>query len=125
MTQRLSVEVTTDASGNAEEYVDDIPFGLLSQIRLVPADGVDAFAATLDVTITLERTGETLWAQSNVNGAATVAPRQATHSTAGVAATYDGTEPVLDKIAIANDRIKIALAQGGNTKSGTFHFTLV
>jgi hypothetical protein len=32
---------------------------------------------------------------------------------------------VLDKIAIAKDRIKIVIASGGASKVGTFHFTLV
>lgn len=117
---RIAVTVTTDASGDATAYTPVVT-GKLSQIRYVKSD----FAAGVDFTITAEATGETLWAQNDVNASSTVAPRQATHSTAGVAALYaaSGTA-VLDKIALANDRIKIVIAQGGNAKSGTFHFIL-
>ncbi len=117
---RISVAVTTDASGDATAYTPVVT-GKLSQIRYVKTD----FANGVDFTITAEATGETLWAQSDVNASATVAPRQATHSTAGVAALYaGGGSAVLDKIALANDRIKIVVAQGGNAKSGTLHFVL-
>ncbi len=117
---RISVAVTTDASGDATAYTPVVT-GKLSQIRYVKTD----FANGVDFTITAEATGETLWAQSDVNASATVAPRQATHSTAGVAALYaGGGSAVLDKIALANDRIKIVVAQGGNAKSGTLHFIL-
>jgi hypothetical protein len=53
------------------------------------------------------------------------APRQATHSTAGAAALYAAAgTAVNDKIALANDRIKIVIASGGNTKTGVFHFVI-
>lgn len=117
---RIAVTVTTDASGDAVAYTPVVT-GKLSQIRYVKND----FAVGVDFTITAEATGETLWAQNDVNASATVAPRQATHSTAGAAALYaGGGTAVLDKIALANDRIKIVVAQGGNAASGTFHFIL-
>jgi hypothetical protein len=120
--RRLTVAVTTDGSGNATVYSEAIDYGLLSQIRYVKTD----FADGVDFTITAEATGETLWAESDVNASATRAPRQATHSTAGAASLYAATgTAVQDKIAIAKDRIKIVIASGGNAKSGTFHFLLV
>lgn len=121
---RITVQVTADASGDATAYTPMIPYGRLSQIRYVKA-GTGPYADTVDFTITSEATGETLWAQSNVTASATVAPRQPTHSTAGAAALYaSGGTGVLDKIAIANDRIKIVLAQAGNGGTGTFHFVI-
>jgi uncharacterized protein (UPF0261 family) len=120
--QRYSKTVTTDASGDAEEYTDQVN-GYLSQIRYVKP-GSGGYADTVDFTITSEETGETLWAQENVTASATVAPRQAVHSTAGAALLYatDG-EPVTDKIAVTG-RIKIVIANGGNGGTGTFHFTM-
>lgn len=118
--QRYSVVVTTASDGSATAYSDQVN-GLLSQIRYVKTD----FADGVDFAITLEDTGETLWAQSDVNASATVAPRQATHSTAGVAALYaSGGVAVNDMIAVAG-RIKIVIANGGATKAGTFHFVTV
>lgn len=122
--RRLTVTVTTDASGDATAYSDPIDYGLLSQIRYVKA-GSGNFTDGVDFTITLEATGETLWAESNVNASATRAPRQPTHTTAGVASVYASTDGVLDKIAIAGDRVKIVVASGGDTKTGTFYIVLV
>ena len=117
--QTQSVAVTVDASGDATEYSGELN-GLLSQIRYVKSN----FADGVDFTITSEDTGETLWAESNVNASATRAPRQPTHSTAGAASHYAAAgEAVGDKIAI-NGRVKIVVASGGNATSGTFHITV-
>lgn len=118
--QRVAVTVTTAADGSATAY-SDVLTGKLSQIRYVKTD----FANGSTFTITAEATGETLWGESNVDASATRAPRQATHSTAGAASLYAaGGAAVNDKIAIANDRIKIVIAAGGDTKTGVFHFVL-
>lgn len=118
---RTSVTVTTDAEGAATVYTDAVN-GLLSQIRYVKGD----FAAGVDFTITVEDTGETLWAEEDVDASATRAPRQPTHGTDGGAALYapDTGEPVNDMIAVAG-KIKIVIAGGGNGKSGTFHFLTI
>lgn len=118
--ERHAVAVTTAADGSATAY-SPVVTGKLSQIRYVKTD----FADGSTFTITSEATGETLWSESAVNASATRAPRQATHSTAGAAALYAaGGAAVNDKIALANDRIKIVIASGGATKTGTFHFIL-
>ena len=79
----------------------------------------------VDFTITTETTGQTLWTESNVNAAAVKAPRQATHSTAGVAALYaSGGTAVNDRVAIGRERVKIVIAAGGATKTGVFHITV-
>ena len=115
-----AVAVTTAADGSATAYSETCT-GKVSTIRYVKTD----FDNGSTITITSEATGETIWTEANVNASATRAPRQATHSTAGVAALYAaGGTAVNDKIALANDRIKIVIASGGNTKTGTFHFIL-
>jgi hypothetical protein len=92
--------------------------GKIHQIEYVKTD----YAAGVDFTITGEATGVSLWAQTDVNASAVVAPRQPTHSQAGVASLFAaGGTAVQDKVALANDRVKIAIAQGGATKTGTFH----
>ena len=115
--QRHVVTATTAADGSATVYSDTLT-GKLTQIRYAKTD----FADGVDFTITAEATGETLWADTNINASETVAPRQPTHDTAGAAAVYAaGGSAVLDKIALANDRVKIVISAGGNTKTGTFH----
>lgn len=117
---RHIVSVTTIADGSATAY-SPVVTGKLSQIRYVKTDFTDG----VDFTITSEATGETLWTESNVNASATRAPRQATHSTAGVAAVFAAAgEAVLDKVALANDRVKIVIASGGNAKVGAFHIVM-
>ncbi len=75
--------------------------------------------------MTGETTGASIWTESSVNASAERLPKQATHSTAGVAALYaSGGTAVLDYIPIANERIKIAVTSGGDTKVGTFYITV-
>lgn len=117
--QRDTVSVTTAADGSVTEHSNVIN-GKIVSIRYVKTD----FATGVDFTITAEATGETIWTQNDVNASVTVAPRQPTHSTAGAAALYAATgTAVNDQIALANDRVKIVIAQGGNAKTGEFHIT--
>lgn len=119
MVRRLSVSIVTAADGSAIGYSDHIHNGgLLHQARYVKTD----FADTVDFDVTVEDTGEVIWDEDNVTASKTISPRVATHTTAGVAAAYaSGGSGVLDKIAVTG-RIKVQIANGGDTKSGTFHF---
>lgn len=118
-TKRVTVAVTTAADGTGLGYSNPVNGRILS-VQYVKTDYDDG----VDFTITTETTGQTVWTQSDVNASAVKVPRQATHSTAGVAATFDGTRPVLEPVFVADERIKIAIASGGNVKSGTFHITV-
>lgn len=116
MIRRFTVDVVTDGSGNATVYSPYLS-GYIHEIHYLKTD----FADGVDFTITAEATGETIWTQSDVNAAAVKAPRQATHSNVGVAALYaSGGTAVNDRIALGRDRVKIAIAQGGATKTGQF-----
>lgn len=116
--RKLPIAVTTDGSGaNTGTFSAEFT-GVIERIIYSKTD----FADGVDFTITLESTGENLWAQNDVNASAVVQPRGATHDTAGAAALYAaGGTAVRDKIAAVNDRVKVAIAQGGATKSGTFY----
>lgn len=115
--RRFIVPVTTDSGGAATVYSPYLS-GYIHEIHYLKTD----FADGVDFTITAEATGETIWTQSDVNAAVVKAPRQATHSTAGVAALYaSGGVAVNDRVALGRDRVKIVIAQGGNVKTGAFH----
>lgn len=120
MVRRFIVSATTASDGTVTAYS---PFlsGYIHEIHYIKTDYADG----VDFTITAEATGETIWTQSDVNAAVVKAPRQAAHSTVGVAATLDGTRPLLDRIALGRDRVKIVLAQGGNAKTGAFHIVVI
>lgn len=114
------IPVTTNGSGAATVYSPWL-WGFIESIRYVKSD----FANGVDFTLTADATGEAILSLTDQNSSVTVRPRAATHTTAGVAALYaaDGTG-VLDRIALGRDRVKIVIAQGGDTKSGVFHVTV-
>ncbi len=118
--RRFVVPVTVDASGDATVYS---PY-LSGNIESIVYTKVD-FANGVDFTITAEATTETLWSELDVNAAAVRHPRAATHSTAGVASLYAaGGTAVNGKLALSRDRVKIVVAAGGVSKTGTFHITV-
>lgn len=115
--RRLRVNITTDSSGNAVGYTECFK-GVIERIEYAKTD----FADGVDFDITLEDSGFVLWDEDNVNASKTIAPRLATHTTAGAAALYAASGvAVLDKVVNPNERVKVSIAQGGNTKTGTFY----
>lgn len=119
-TRPFTVSVTTDGSGAATAYSPPLS-GKVVAIHYVKDGGANPFANGVDFTITAEATGETLWAESDVNASASRYPRVGTHSTAGVASLYaSGGTAVTDLIRMSRDRVKIVIAQGGATKAGAF-----
>lgn len=119
--QRISIAVTTDASGNATAFSNEVLTGRIINVIYVP-DGTIPYANTVDLVMTGEVSGVGILTQSNLSGAFTSAPRQPTHGNAdGSASLYAAAgTAVNDHVYIANERIKITLAQGGNAKTGTF-----
>ena len=120
--ERHVVQAVTAANGSVTAY-SPVVTGRIASIRYVKSDS-GGYADTVDFAITAEATGETLWTEENVTASASRAPRQPTHSTAGVAALYAATFAVLDRIVLAKDRVKIAVTNGGDTKAGTFHIVM-
>ncbi|WP_420133963.1 hypothetical protein [Rhodopseudomonas sp.] len=118
--KRYKITVTTASDGTATAYTPRLS-GKIQQIEYVK-DGTIGYTDGVDFTITGEATGIGLWTESNVNASAVRAPRQPTHSQVGAALLYaSGGVGVADAIGVANDRVKIVLAQGGAAKVGTFH----
>lgn len=115
--KRYVVPITTIADGSATAYTPVLN-GRLAQISYVKTD----FADGVDFTVTSEATGETLWAEENVNASALRAPRLLLYTTAGVASLYAATFGAYQgQFVLAADRVKIVVAQGGNVKTGTIH----
>jgi sirohydrochlorin ferrochelatase len=120
--ERHAVTVVTDGSGNAVAF-SPVVTGRVLAIRYVKA-GSGAYDDGVDFAITAEATGENLWTESNVNAAKSVYPRAGVHDLAGAARTYDGTNAVAEPVALAQDRVKISIAQGGAAKTGAFHILI-
>lgn len=124
--ERFSVSVTTAADGSATAYSPTIT-GAISSISYVKAAS-NSFDDGVDFTITAEQTGQGFWTQADVNASTTRAPRQPTHEQDGTDRYYQGNQPehtVGDYICLAEDRVKIVIAQGGNAKNGTFIITVI
>jgi hypothetical protein len=114
--ERHVVTIATSTGGAGTDYTPDVT-GRLLQIRYVKTD----YANGVDFAVTDEETGESLWAGTDVNASVTVAPRQVTHTSTGGGINYAATFPVYDYHHLANTRVKIAVTDGGVTKTGTFH----
>lgn len=112
--KRATVSVTTNGSGAATSYSGRLTGKLLGVYYVK-----DDFADGVDFTITVENTGQAIWADTNINASEGVCPRRLVQDTAGadIASTYDS-------IYLGNDRVKIVVASGGDTKSGTFEILI-
>ncbi len=116
--KRHTVAVTTAADGSAEAYTPALTGRLVNIIYTKPV--ADSYTDGVDFAITAESSGIGLWTEDNVNASKTVSPRQPTHTQVGVENDTAG-DVTLGEIYLAQDRVKIVLAEGGNAKVGTFH----
>lgn len=120
MLRKFTIALTTNGSGAATGYSPYLS-GYIHAIQYVKTD----FADGVDFTITADVTGEAILSLTDQNSATIIRPRAATHSTAGVAAVYaSGGTAVNDRIALGRDRVKVVIAQGGDTKTGTVIVTV-
>ena len=116
----LTVTLTTDASGDASGFTQ-IGNGRILRVEFVKP-GSGGFATTVDFTITTDSGSLAVLSVSDVTASTAWHPRQPTHDTSGVASLYASSgEPVESDIPIFNDRIKVVVAQGGDTLVGTLN----
>ncbi len=115
---RHTVTIVTDGSGDGIGYTPVVN-GRILEIVYVKTD----YAAGVDFVVTTEATSRAVWSEENVNASTVRSPRQATHSIVGAALNYndESDEPVCVPIVVADERIKIVVDEGGDTKTGTFH----
>ena len=118
---KVSVPITTDSSGDSEDY-SVVVNGFLSRVEFVKP-GSGGFDAGVDFVITTDRDAQALLTVANVANSTAWAPRQATHAVDGSASLYAvAGEPVEALIPIFDDRIKVVTDEGGNVLDGTLVF---
>lgn len=119
--ERHEVAVLTDGSGDFSGFTPLVS-GRVWQVCYTP-DGTSPLDTGADLDITGESSGVVIANHDNIGTAAfTRAYRQATHGVDGSASLYAAAgEPVETPVVVANERIKVAIAQGGAAKQGTFH----
>ena len=115
MLQEYSVTITTSAAQTATVYAGSRIVGTVQAIKYEPGT-LDTGA---DLTITGETTGVPILTQANA-GTSDIwySPRTlASANTDGTAAT-----DAFEEIWLFEERIKVAVAQGGASKAGTITF---
>lgn len=118
----FSVALETSTGGAVTAYTPHV-HGEIVNLIYVKTDFVNG----VDFVITTEKTLQTVWAEDSVDAAKTVSPRQATHGTDGIAATYDdvGGNAVNGPVYAVVERIKIVIANGGSVKTGVIKVIVV
>lgn len=119
---RAQISVTTDASGDVTAYTGINVNGRVLQVQYTP-DGTSPLDTGADIVLTGRTTALPILTKANI-GTSKVswAPRQPTHAVAdGSAALYAAAgAAVNDALVVADEELKLVVAQGGNTKSGVF-----
>ncbi|MEP0323287.1 hypothetical protein [Bauldia litoralis] len=114
--ERHTVSVTTNSSGAGSATLSHIT-GIVRRLQYVKTD----FADGVDFDVVADLFGD-LWNEDDVNASAIRTPKTPTHATDGSASLYAGSgEPVETDIYLVDETITFTIADGGSTKTGTFH----
>jgi len=114
---RFTVNVTTDDQGDAVAYSPQCN-GLVRTVEYVKPTSGGLDAAT-DIDIIADVSGAVIWTNDDLSDSKVIHPlAQAQDNTgADIVGAYA-------PICLADERIKITVANGGNTLSGQFIFTI-
>jgi hypothetical protein len=109
--------VTTAADGTAAGYTP-VASGKILAVRYVKTDYTDG----VDMTVTVEGTSEAVVTLTDCNASTVVYPRSGICDTSGAAAVYIAAgQAVREPVCISNDRVKVAIAAGGDVHTGRFY----
>lgn len=117
--ERHSLTIATNGSGAGTEYTPTVT-GRILTVQYVKVD----YDNGIDFVVSLEATGEVILTGTDVNASAVFYPRVPVDDEAGADATLDGTRKMREPVVAAKDRVKIVVAQGGASKSGTFNIVV-
>jgi len=112
--EKMTVALTTDASGDVVAYSGNVAYAKISDITITQGTLEDNFSLLIEG----ETSGKLILNKADVTESETIAPRQSTHATDGSSGEGE------DDIVIANERIKVTVAGGGNAKTGSIEITL-
>lgn len=115
---RETVSLTTDGSGAATGYTNNVTGRILGVHYVKPGSG--GFDNGVSLTVTLEATGESVVVITS-NTSLNTYPRVGVQDATGAAATLDGTRLMRTEVVACNDRVKVVVAGGGSAKTGTVY----
>ena len=114
---RFSVNVTTDDQGAAVAYSPQCN-GLVRTVEYVKPTSGGLDAAT-DINIVADISGAVIWTNDDLAASQVIHPLAQAQDNTGKDITG-----AYAPICLADERIKIIVAHGGNTLSGQFIFTI-
>lgn len=118
--KKYTIPVTTDGDGAATAYSEEAVTGRILQVRYVP--GAQPIDTNGDIDITLEDTGVVIANHDNIGTSAfTRCYRQPTHEEDGSEQEFAAGLSVHEPVYASKERIKVVVANGAASKSGTFH----
>lgn len=117
--ERHTVSLTTDGDGAATGYTPVVSGRVLSVVY-TKTD----FANTADITVTADVTGMAILTLTDQTASGTFHPRAQVHGPTGTALTFNGTQTVNEPVPVAQERVKVVVAQGGDTKTGSVTIVL-
>ena len=116
--QRTELLITTDVDGDGIGYVGKVERGHIYAIRYVKDD----YDNGVGIVVTGETSGIEILTIANMNASVTEFPEgSASKQADGTDAEYASGYPVKVPIPVANERIKVVVSAGGDTKTGLFH----
>ena len=122
MVKKHAISVTTNSSGAFTGYTP-VSSGYVRAISYVP-HGATPLDTNADIVVSGNTSSIPVLTQANIGTAArTWHPRAATHAVAdGAAALYAaGGTAVNTDVPVADESVKLVVANGGDTLSGTFY----
>ena len=118
--RHYTVNITTDAGGDSVDLTPVVS-GRVAAVQYIDID----FAGTGAIGVDGADTGQFVATIDHSEGSTTHAPMRVTHTTAGVEATYDGTDLVrTEPVVIVDERLLIITTRAGDTKTGTLVITV-
>lgn len=114
---RFSVAVTTSALGAAVAYSPQCN-GLVRTVEYIKPTSGGLDAAT-DIDIIADVSGAVIWTNDDLSASKVIHPLTPAQDNTGADITG-----VYAPICLADERIKITVANGGDSLSGTFIFTI-
>lgn len=114
MLQAFDLQYTTASDGSATVVSGRAFNGYVRAVQFTLGT-----ATTANIALASTDSGQTIWSQSSVIANVMKYPMTQACSTAGVAATLDGTRAMLVPICLYNETVTLTIASGGDTKTGT------
>lgn len=114
---RHDITVTTATNGTATGTSTCEAWGRVLQIQIaLPTSG--QIVSTGVITVKGAVSNETIWTKT-ATGSRVVCPRKSTLTSAGAVFATAAGNPVPSYFHVANEKIKVVVAGGGVTKTGT------